>query len=228
MTDPIIYVSFRRSEKAMNTGSYTAMTRLREHMTDADEDLVGQIAVKAYQDYDLSCKMASMPEFAAFYEREAKALLGFVMKAGADGELAADIVQASFLDALPKWETIREPRAWLRKVAIRKLWRVKDPDRSREDSVEELPDGERLLPSGHRAELLHPDAVLELSEEAQRVVRLIAALSPSQRLVMAWHMDGYSTEEMSTHLQMSKDAVRQNLTRARSALKQMLNGGDGA
>lgn len=26
---------------------------------------------------------------------------------------------------------------------------------------------------------------------------------------MAWSMDGYSTEEMSTHLQMSKDEIRQ-------------------
>ncbi|MEV4246711.1 sigma factor-like helix-turn-helix DNA-binding protein [Streptosporangium canum] len=85
-----------------------------------------------------------------------------------------------------------------------------------------------MLPSGHRAELPRPDAALELSEGAQRVVRLIATLSPSQRMVMAWHMDGYSTEETAAHLKMRKAAVRQNLARARSALKEKLTRKGGA
>lgn len=169
-SDPSIYIEVLAYQRDLTiTDDATTLAVLAKHKTEADMDIpAGQIDVKVFQDGGLSRRMASMPKLAAFCEREAKALLRFVMKAGADGELAADIVQASFLDALPTWKTICELRAWLRKVAQRKLMRPRDRTRTREDPVEKLPDGEQLLPSGHRAELLRPDAVMELSEEAQR------------------------------------------------------------
>lgn len=164
---------------------------------------------------------------AAFYAQEAKKLFGFVIRLGTDDpELAADIVQATFLDALTSWDTIREHRAWIRRVAERKLMRAKDRTRLREDPVAELPDVERAMAPGHRSELLRPDAALELSEQIQQVTRMIAKLPHRQRMVLAWHLDGYCNQEIARYLRMTPDAVRQNLKRAKSALKIAHYGGE--
>jgi RNA polymerase sigma-70 factor (ECF subfamily) len=188
----------------------------------------GPVDVDALLESLSSHKVAVMAEIAAFYDREAKPLLGFLLKAGADVHLAADLVQASFEDAIRKWETISNPRAWLRTVATRKLWRAKHLKRSHEDPTGDLTDGEQLLPAGHRSQLLRPDAMLEFSDERRRVMELIAALPRLQRMALAWHLDGYGTDEIATHLETTPAAVRQNLTRARTALKQKISGGGGA
>ncbi|MFL1897506.1 sigma factor-like helix-turn-helix DNA-binding protein [Streptomyces tauricus] len=39
---------------------------------------------------------------------------------------------------------------------------------------------------------------------------------------MAWHLDGFTTEESARAMGTTQAAVRQNLTRARAALKQGL------
>ncbi|KAA9378192.1 sigma-70 family RNA polymerase sigma factor [Microbispora cellulosiformans] len=166
-------------------------------------------------------------EVAAFYAQEAKKLFGFVMRLGTgDRELAADIVQATFLDALTKWDTIYEHRAWIRRVAGRKLMRAKDRNVPGEDPVAELPDTERAMAPAHRSGLLRPDAALELSERMRQVIRMIAKLPDRQRTVLAWHLDGYGNQEIAEHLGMTTDAVRQNLSRARSALKRAHDGGE--
>ncbi|MFI7639686.1 RNA polymerase sigma factor [Nonomuraea sp. NPDC049400] len=188
----------------------------------------GPVHVDALLESLSTRKVVVMAEIAAFYDQEAKPLLGFLLKAGADAHLAADLVQASFEDAIRTWETISNPRAWLRTVATRKLWRSKDLKRSHEDPAGDLPDGEQLLPAGHRSQLLRPDAMLEFSDEKRRVMDHIATLPRLQRMVLAWHLDGYGTDEIATHLQTTPAAVRQNLTRARTALKQKLSGGGGA
>ncbi|MEV4531884.1 sigma-70 family RNA polymerase sigma factor [Streptosporangium sp. NPDC049304] len=166
-------------------------------------------------------------EVAAFYAREAKKLVGFVMRLGTDDpELAADIVQATFLDALAKWDTIREHRAWIRRVAERKLMNAKKRTRLREDPVADLPDVERVMAFGHRSELLRPDVAFELSEQMRQVVRMIAKLPRGQRTVLAWHLDGYNNQEIAKGLRMTPGAVRQNLTRAKTALKIAHYGGE--
>ncbi|MEU4233731.1 sigma-70 family RNA polymerase sigma factor [Nonomuraea sp. NPDC026600] len=169
--------------------------------------------------------------FTAFYEREAPRLMGFVVRLGADPHLAADVVQACFVTAFRQWGNLREPRAWLRRVAERKLMRLRDRSRPGEDPVAKLPDGEQLLAPGHRSDLVFPEAALEVGEQADGVRRLIGELPLRQRQVMAWTVDGYSAEETAKHLGMTPVAVRKNLSRARTTLKDKLTGGgrdDGA
>lgn len=172
--------------------------------------------------------LSSMEEFAAFYDREAMRLLGFVMKLGSDAHLAADIVQSTFEDALRAWATINNHRAWVRRVATRKLMRARDPARRREEPVDDLLDSEQPLLPGQGGHLLRPDLVVEFSDKTRRVLQLVAELPPAQRTVMAWAMDEYTTDEIATLLHMTPAAVRQNLSRARTAMKEKLNGGDGA
>ncbi len=60
-------------------------------------------------------------DFANCYVKELPSLAWFVMSLGANVHEAADIAQSAFVEAFPKWDSIRHPRAWLRQVAGRIL-----------------------------------------------------------------------------------------------------------
>ncbi|MFJ2736037.1 RNA polymerase sigma factor [Streptomyces sp. NPDC087317] len=63
---------------------------------------------------------------------------------------------------------------------------------------------------------------MELKEEEARVYAALAALPPLQRAVLAWHLDGFATSEIGDALDMTHEAVRQNLSRGRARLKTIL------
>ncbi|MEU0845703.1 sigma-70 family RNA polymerase sigma factor [Streptomyces sp. NPDC005962] len=61
-----------------------------------------------------------------------------------------------------------------------------------------------------------------LADEEKRVYEALAQLPMKQRQVMAWLLDGYSTNEIADELEMKPNAVRQNVSRARALLKELL------
>jgi RNA polymerase sigma factor (sigma-70 family) len=149
-------------------------------------------------------------DFASCYAKEMPGLVWFVMSLGAGPEAAADAAQSAFADAFPVWHTIRYPHAWLRRVAERSYYRRAS---HRETSVETPPD---------RPGPLSAASVVELRDEARTVLAALATLPPKQRQVMAWSIDGYSPAEIASKLGADPTAVRQNLTKARKNLKQLL------
>jgi RNA polymerase sigma factor (sigma-70 family) len=76
-----------------------------------------------------------------------------------------------------------------------------------------------------------PEVEVLISERTQAARDLLATLPMMQRLVMAWKTDGFSYEEIAKELRTTPGAVRQNMHRARSALKRQLaassEGGEG-
>jgi RNA polymerase sigma factor (sigma-70 family) len=109
------------------------------------------------------------------------------------------------IEAYRSWPVIEHPRAWTKRVASRKYAR-------RVTQVEKPiePTGlSPLLPSGIDASEW---------EERHEILGLLAQLPPRQRQVMAWTYDGYSPSEIATELNITADAVRTNLMRARRAL----------
>ncbi|MFC5959037.1 RNA polymerase sigma factor [Streptomyces pratens] len=149
-------------------------------------------------------------EFAQFYEQHMAKLVRHLMRQGAGSHEAAEAAQAAFAEAFVKWETIETPAAWLRKVAIRLYLRQPVRREHLTDDIPELPGGACPLRS------------VELKEEETRVYAALAALPPLQRAVLAWHLDGFITKEIGDALDMSQEAVRQNLSRGRARLKTLL------
>jgi len=145
--------------------------------------------------------------FDQFYRAEMAALTRFVRRYGADVHAAADAAHDAFAQAYPQWDTIQNPRAWLRLVACRIYYRR----RLRDTPVEEVPD----------RPVIYEDTA-EIGEQGRRVSEALAALPERQRQVMAWHMDGYDNTEIARQLRITAAAVRQNLCRGRQALKQRL------
>lgn len=149
-------------------------------------------------------------DFATYYDRHMAGLIRHLVRQGARPHEAAEAAQAAFAEAYAQWETIAHPAAWLRQVALRLFLRQ---PAHRENLASELPD----RPSG-----VCPLGAVELKEEEARVYAALAGLPPLQRQVMAWHLDGFGTAEIAATLGKTQEAVRQNLSRARARLKDML------
>lgn len=164
-------------------------------------------------------------QFAALYRRHRSALVWHVRCHGASQAEAADAVQDAFACALRAQRQIRDPGAWpawLRTVAVRCYLRSlarhggpfgDDPSAARIVTMAELPE----LSAPHATDL--PAADAERRQQEEFVLSLLAALPPRQRQVFALHYEGLNTAEIATHLGMADAAVRQNIARARAALR---------
>ena len=67
--------------------------------------------------------------FEAVYRAERPGLIRYLMSLGVSQHQADDAVQVSFARAWDRWETIRYPRAWLYRVALREACRPRPGDR---------------------------------------------------------------------------------------------------
>lgn len=194
MTDDLPSGSFRRSTRILFEGKSEAdvVVALGNAILDADDKLP---------------RNGIQVPFDQFYRAEMASLVRFVRRYGADVYAAADAAHDAFTEIYPQWNTIENPRAWLRLVACRIYYRR----RLREIPMDEVPD----------RPVIYEDPA-EVREQGRRVFEALAALPERQRQVMAWHLDGYGNTEIARHLGITDAAVRQNLCRGRQALKQWL------
>ena len=152
----------------------------------------------------------SQVEFAACYAAEMPVLVRFLMKCGA-GELdAMDAAHNAFVLLYQQWDTVRKPRQWLRTVAFRLFLRMP------------VSGGQPLRDEDDRATAGLASDHLELQEEERAVLGTFLRLPMTQRAVFALYFDDFSVREIAEILQMSTDAVRQNISRARAALRVLL------
>jgi RNA polymerase sigma factor (sigma-70 family) len=148
-------------------------------------------------------------EIGAFYQREMPRLVLFVtMSTGLDIHAAADVAQAAFEKALPRWPTLRSPRAWLCRVAWHEALARCDALR-REVPVDVVPD---------RADQLSGALAAELRAEQREVMAHLRALAPKQRQVMTWTLAGFGDAEIAEALGLSTNAVKQSRYYARRNL----------
>ncbi|MEV6133616.1 sigma-70 family RNA polymerase sigma factor [Streptomyces violaceusniger] len=149
--------------------------------------------------------------FAAHYEENMPGLIRFVMRYGATPYEAADAAQGAYIEAFRVWHLLTCPAAWLRKVAFRQY--LRQAPRPQEELTDEVPD---------RPAFSCPLEKVVLKDEETQVYEALAQLPMRQRQVIAWHLDGFSTNEIADALEMRPPAVRQNLARARAQLKELL------
>jgi RNA polymerase sigma factor (sigma-70 family) len=156
---------------------------------------------------------ANTTEFDAFYEREMPRLVLFVtVSTGLDAHAAADVAQATFEKALPRWPTLRNPRAWLYRVAHHEALARSEAVR-REVPVDVVPD---------RPDQLSAALAAELRAEQLEVLAHLRGLPPKQRQVMTWTLAGFADAEIADGLGLSTDAVKQSRYYARRNLAKRL------
>ncbi|MFF0533586.1 sigma-70 family RNA polymerase sigma factor [Nocardia amikacinitolerans] len=144
--------------------------------------------------------------FRDFYRDFTPKLVAFLIQHGARTVDAADVVQETMLLAWRNWSTIEHPKTWARTVASRKL--VRRIASITEDLIAE-PEQSALLGSSHQ---------VDNWVEQHDLVRVMAALPPRQRQVMAWTLAGYKPSEIAEQLALDPATVRSNLRQARKTL----------
>ncbi len=149
----------------------------------------------------------SFADFNEFYRRSVPILVAFLMWQGARLDDATDIAQETMTTAYRRWSKIDHPKAWARTMASRKL--ARHIASLQDDPVEQLPQRNSLLPVS-----------IDVGTWEQRhpVLAVLDHLSPRQRQVMAWALDGYAPAEIASELQISFQTVRANLTQGRRTL----------
>jgi len=144
------------------------------------------------------------------HETEYPALVHHLLWHGATWNEAQDAAQDAFTQMCAPGVSVTYPKAWLRQVAWRS-W-VKQQVRP-EESCAELPESHTVM------NWQTPAHAAEVGEGARRVIALLLQLPAKQRAAIAWHLDGFTTEESARAMGTTQAAVRQNLARARAALK---------
>nr|WSW65169.1 sigma-70 family RNA polymerase sigma factor [Streptomyces sp. NBC_00995] len=156
----------------------------------------------------------------ALHQEQYPALVRFLLFNGATWTAAQDAAQDAFTQMCAPGLSVAYPKAWLRTVAWRSWVKQKIAP---EELCSDLPEPHELTMRWQT-----PAQAAELGEEFKAVIAQLLRLPAKQRAAMAWTMDGFTTEESARAMGTTPAAVRQNLSRARTALKAGLGlSGDG-
>jgi RNA polymerase sigma-70 factor (ECF subfamily) len=149
--------------------------------------------------------------FDEFFRDEVGALVAFRQKIGFEREHAKDAASEAMTCAYQRWSRIdRSPRCWVRTAARRIA--CNQVQRAREEPL-------RAVAGGWAISMHYDVDPVETTEEHELLLRLLQQLPPQQRLVMAWHLDGFDTKEISYELAITEATVRSTLRHARDRLK---------
>lgn len=172
-------------------------------------------------------------EFVSLYGDK---IYGFGLRMCGAREDAQDILQETLIAAYRSLRTVDEPKAlrgWLYRVAANACLMKRRKGKfepKRELSLDELmPAGE----DGPRFEIpdtsTRPDEAAVREELRRKVRRAIRDLPPHYRIVVVMRdMEGLSTEETATALELPAGTVKMRLHRARLSIRKALAGTIGA
>ena len=160
-------------------------------------------------------------DFAIFYDRHARTLLGYFQRRTGDPQAAADLTAETFASAIVAQEryvpTDAPALAWLYTIAGRRL-----VDFQRKGAVERKMQRalamERVPLSGEDA-----DMIRLLADDA--ALTLLAELPPDQRDAVAAHvLDDEGYPALAAAQQTSEAAVRQRVSRGLGTLRRRIGG----
>jgi RNA polymerase sigma factor (sigma-70 family) len=161
-------------------------------------------------------------DWEAFYRAECPRLIRVLVLSFSEASAsdAADAAQNAFIDLFRRWDEVRQPRAWVRTVAIRYMVRQRDRDQACLHRLSDVAYLGQWCTAG--------PAPPEIFAEEQIVLAALRQLPVRQRCVIALLYDGFNTREIADVLSISPAAVRQHLHRGRSRLKDMLSASSSA
>lgn len=152
--------------------------------------------------------------FAAFYRDFMPRLTRFLLWQGAPLAEAVDIAQETMTALYKDWLRVRSPQAWSRRVGSRR-WGRRIATLAHELCTDPGDiAGTGVVTSVPR--LIGADQVRAF-EQHHDVLKLLEELPPRQRQVLAWTYEGYTPAEIAEELQLTPQAVRASLHKARHA-----------
>jgi RNA polymerase sigma factor (sigma-70 family) len=163
--------------------------------------------------------------FAALYERHFQGLYDFALRIVRDADLAADVVQSTFVkawDAARKQKGVENVKAWLytitHNLAIDELRLRK---RLAEPSSDGADESGYPFALADPSKFSDPEAVVQDRELVELVWEAAAGLNPQEYALLDLHLRrGLDADELSRHLSLAKSAVYTRLSRLRDSLEE--------
>jgi len=143
---------------------------------------------------------------------------------------AQDSVQEAFADAftnIGRFEGRSTLKTWLHRIVVNRcLMVLRSAKRKAEEQLDELMpqfDGHNCRIEEPWPQLLPADEICEQKQLSTMVRGMIDKLPESFRIVLLLRdIEGYSTKEVASQLELSESNVKVRLHRARAALKHLL------
>jgi RNA polymerase sigma-70 factor (ECF subfamily) len=143
----------------------------------------------------------------ALYVEEGPRLWRALFAYARDPDIASDSLAEGFAQLIRRGEGVRDPRAWVWRVAFRIAAGELKDRRTREASMR--------------------DVGYEMPTETGELVSALSRLPSRQSAVLILrHYAGYRTDEIATILGMSRATVRVHMSRGRRRLATFLEDGD--
>lgn len=151
--------------------------------------------------------------FNDFFRTEYVFVVAFLRKSGFDCHLADEATARAMTLAYTDWAKIRTPRGWVRTTAYRLATKEAKAERTKLT---------RLVSKGYGTLVDDGVSRYEHVEQQDLLLQALARLSPQQRRVMAWHLDGFTSDEIAEMTGIQQATVRSNLRHAREKLRPVL------
>lgn len=150
--------------------------------------------------------------FDDFFRVDFPKLVKFLLTAGFGFEESQDAAADAMVDAYRRWGRVRNPTAYVRTAAMHSATNQARRDRAG------LP---RSIKGGWvTPERVDPFAsVDEHLDAGPRLLALVRCLPDQQRLVLAWHLDGFKNTEIADHIGLAPGTVGSHLRHAKRRLR---------
>lgn len=154
-------------------------------------------------------------DFDDFFRIELPRLVGFLINAGFGLEEARDAAAEAMLSTLQAWAELDYPKAYVRKAAHHVA-----SNQTRRDQERTL----RSIQGGWvTPDQIDPFATVDDALDGPaRLSELMNLLPHRQRLVLAWHLDGFANTEIACHLNMRPATVASHLRHAKQRMRDQL------
>jgi RNA polymerase sigma factor (sigma-70 family) len=152
-----------------------------------------------------------------FHQQEFSLVVSFVMTCGAVREDAEDAAQDAFIDLWRLteqpggWECIESPRGWIRKVALRKYYRIQKEGSLKNDVVVR-----ELTASLPRHKISDHAELTVMTEFVRSALR---DLDLDTRVVMAFTLDDFQPIDIARILNVSDQKIRDQIKKGRRILR---------
>jgi RNA polymerase sigma-70 factor (ECF subfamily) len=158
------------------------------------------------------------PSVGALFDAQYERLVAHLSVVAGSREVAADAVQAAFVEAHLQWDRISgydDPAGWVRRVALN---RIRNHHRGRSRARRAL-----VRLAGRDAPVDGMAAAVDRMDVAEALTRL----SVQQRTaVVLHHLEGLPVPEVAREMRVTAGTVKTHLHRARAALRPMLEDDD--
>lgn len=179
------------------------------------EELESLVALAQAPDISLVQRHAAFTSLVVRFQDMA---YGYAYALLGDSHLAQDATQEAFLTAYQIVHQLREPRAfpgWLRRIILTKCQRLRRAEHTLIHSIGTLPERSSDQPD--------PSTTVEYQELQAQVQAAIQALpEPLRMATVLYYINGYSQSEVAAFLDVSVDAIKKRLQRARNQLQERM------